>query len=104
MYKTKIAAVVEKYNIKSVLIAIDTEDVIMDYEAFFLNLKISYFFISGFNVTYHYNDLQKASIQMLSLSKTNYMMGDCKSTFLLASYYFGECRQEVFDVYDDNET
>jgi hypothetical protein len=97
-YKQAIQQAIAKHNLKSVLIAFDNNDLIGNY-AEFLNALVGvdvFYFTHLQNSEHNLNDLQKAAVEMLALSKTSVLLGEKRSTFMECIYWFGECRQTVY--------
>lgn len=79
-------------HIKSLLIAFDNPDLVMSYKPFLDRLQVQVFYFShAADVT----PIEKGFIEILSLSKTNYLIGDSRSGFIRTIFWMGECRQYV---------
>jgi len=97
---TLITKIVYKYNIKTILIAFDNPILIYpEYEKYLNNLIIT----TGVSVLlfpHHYRtdisfELEKATTELLGLSKTDHLIGTRGSAFLDMCYWLSECKQNV---------
>jgi hypothetical protein len=103
-YENLITSVVVQKEVKSLLITFDSPSLLPDYAPFLERVRQQH----GLEIVLHFLDndaflsldlLQQAAVQLLALSKTSYLIGDDRSTFLEAVFWFGECRQTVFHPY-----
>ena len=91
-------------QIKSVIMSCDNAIELEYYRADFAshlrkNYNVSTHFFSDFqSFTPIVNFHQKGLIKMLVLAKTNYIIGDTRSSFLSAIYWFGRLRQHVITI------
>jgi hypothetical protein len=80
-------------RVESVLVAFDNPDLIYFYKPFLDALPATViYFNHGVDIT----PIEKGFIELLALSKTTFLIGDSRSTFIRAVYWMGECRQRVF--------
>ena len=98
-YREIITTIVDKHNIRSILIAYDNPILAHQINSFLINLKIPYY---SYDNSLSQSELDKPAVEMLSLSRTQVLLGDARSTFLQAIYWFGDCQQTVYHPYDYN--
>ena len=92
-YISMIAKLVYSLNVKSILIAFDNPSLLAEYSQFLNLLPVTvHFFLHSPDI----DPLVKAAVEMLSLSETDYLLGNNQSSFLEVIYWFGKCRQQVF--------
>ena len=105
-YKSLITTAVLQHDIKSILIAYDNNELLSpafsDFLASFGLLVLTFedwHRNSNRTTTTALDPLEKAAIEMLSLSGTNYVIGDKFSSFLELVFWFGGCKQMVLHLY-----
>lgn len=102
-YKTLISDLVRRYHIRTILIAFDNPLLIYpEYESFLQQLSVERN-VEVVLFPHHYRtdisfELEKATLEMLGLSKTDYLLGTRGSTFLDMVYWLSECKQVVTHV------
>ena len=92
-YFDAISSVINTTNAKSLLIAFDNHDLVSEYSVYLKSLPLE---VHYFPQTLLSDSLLKGVVEILSLSETNYLIGDSRSSFLEVVYWFGKCRQKVF--------
>lgn len=96
-YEQSIRELVNKYEIRSVLIAFDNPTLLQpQFQPFLDSLGIP---VYSYDESLSTSSLDKPAIEMLALSRTRHLLGDAVSTFLHTVYWFGECKQMVHHPY-----
>lgn len=102
-YKSLILKTIQQYNLQSIVITFDHYSLFDAFEEYLMELTgiynirvIHYVHNEEFNKL---NLLQQAVVQMLTLAKTTVLIGDDRSTFLEAIFWFGKCKQLVLHPY-----
>jgi hypothetical protein len=96
-YKSKILEILNNHKeINKIIISIDNENYIKDYDILFKDLNKPVLFL---NKNTNINQLQSAMIKVLILSKCNYFIGNRQSTFSELVFWFSKHQTKVFTVY-----
>ena len=102
-YEEAMLAIIRQYGIRTIFMAYDNPALLEpQFESFLISLKttlqIQVMSFDSFDDK-PISPLEKAAVEMLTLSRTTHLLGDARSTFLMAAYWFGECRQTVHHPY-----
>lgn len=101
-YMVEIERVVKEHGIRSLIVAYDNPGLLEQQFAVFIDRleKATSVQVLRFDNTVTLNErpLKKAAVEMLVLSQTTHLIGNRGSTFLDATYWFGECNPIVHFV------
>ena len=86
-YKIKIRYIIATRGVKTVYMAFDNQQYVREMQEFMSALPVT-FLILDLSV---YTELQKSVIEMLILSKNQFLLGDFDSSFLDLAFWFGRC-------------
>lgn len=96
IYKTTIENHIKNENIKTVLLCADRLDVLEEYESFMRKFPVK---TIALRKQPELNMTQYAFIQMLALSKCDYLIVSRRSTFTELAWWFGLCHAKVIPLF-----
>ena len=105
-YQSMIRDIIQLHSIQTVILAYDNPELLIpQYISFISELRSLGVIVIEFErylkpYQFHLlsHSLEKAAIELITLSRTNYLIGNKDSTFLDMVYWLGECKQVVFGI------